>query len=52
MIVDAQVDGDIRQPGVAAVALDDQQRRGLLAPAVAACRLRSTETREQPPREP
>jgi hypothetical protein len=39
MVFDAEVDDDVGQLRVAAVALDDEQRRGLLAALVAACGL-------------
>ena len=48
MVVDAQVDEDVREARVAAVPLDDQQRRRLLAAPVAAGRLGGGEAVEQP----
>ena len=51
VVVDAQVDETCRELGVAAVPLDDEERRGLLAAAVAAGLLRRGEAREQPLRE-
>src|SRR5205823_510054 len=39
VVVDAQVAENVREPGVATVALDDEQRRGLLAALVSACDL-------------
>ena len=47
VIVDAEVDEDVGEAGVAAVALDDDQRRGLLAALVAARRLRRRERLDQ-----
>src|SRR5919201_1054743 len=44
MVVDAEIDEDVRQPCVPALRLHDEQRRRLLSPAVPACRLRSGET--------
>ena len=41
MVVDAQVDDDVGEAGVAAVPLDDEQRGRLLAAPVAARRLRA-----------
>ena len=51
VVVDPQVDEDVAHRGVAAVALHDEQRGGLLAAAVAARRLRGGEALEQPLRE-
>ena len=48
VVVDAEVDEGVGQPGVAAVALDDEQRGRLLAAAVAAGCLRRGEAVEQP----
>ena len=48
VVVDAQVDEDVAQRGVAAVALDDEQRGRLLAAPVAARGLRGGEALEQP----
>ena len=48
VVVDAQVDEHVAQPGVAAVALDDEERRRLLAAPVASRRLRCGEALEQP----
>ena len=48
MVVDAQVDEDVRQARVAAVLLDDEERGGLLAAPVAARRLGRVEAVEQP----
>ena len=48
VVVDAQVDEDVAEAGVAAVALDDEQRGRLLAAAVAAGGLRRGEALEQP----
>ena len=46
MVVDAEVDGDVARPAVAAVLADDEERSGLPAPSVAACRLRGGEAGE------
>ena len=51
VVVDAEVDEDVRERGVPAVALHDEQRRGLLAATVAARRLGRGERLEQPFRE-
>ena len=51
VVVDAQVDERVGEARVAAVALDDEQRRGLAAAAVAARALRRIEAVEQPLRE-
>ena len=51
VVVDPEVDEDVRQPGVPAVFLDDQQRGRLLAAPVAARSLRRRETLDQPLRE-
>src|SRR4029453_9401238 len=48
VVVDAEVDDDIGETGVAAVALDDQEARRLLSPAVAAGLLCRGEAVEQP----
>ena len=48
VVVDAQVDDDVGEPGIAAVALDDEQASRLLAAAVAAGLLRGGEAIEQP----
>ena len=48
VVVDAEVDERVRQPRVAAVPLDDEQRRRLLAAAVAARGLRRGEAVDQP----
>ena len=48
VIVDAEVDERVGEPAVAAVALDDEQRRRLLAAPVAARGLRGGEAVEQP----
>ena len=48
VVVDAQVDEDVRERRVAAVPLDDEERGGLLSAPVAACRLRGREAGEQP----
>ena len=47
MVLDAELDDDVRHARVAAVALDDEERRGLLAAAVASCRLRGGEAVDQ-----
>ena len=47
VVVDAQVDEHVREPRVAAVSLDHEQRRGLLAAPVAARRLRRRERVQQ-----
>ncbi len=51
VVVDAEIDEHVREAGVAAVALDDEQRGGLLAAAVAARGLRRREAVEQALRE-
>ena len=51
MVVDAEVDENVGQRRVAAVALHDEQRRGLLPPTVSAGRLRGGKRLEQPFRE-
>ena len=48
MVVDAQVDEAVGEPGVAAVPLDDEKRRGLAPAAVATRRLCGVEAVEQP----
>ncbi len=48
VIVDAQVDDDVGELRVAAVLLDDEQRRRLLASLVAARGLGRVEAVEQP----
>ena len=48
MVVGAQVDDDVREAGVAAVRLDDEERGGLLPAPVAAGRLPGGEAAEQP----
>ena len=48
MVVGAKVDEDVGQARVAAVPLDDEDRRGLLSPAVASCRLGRGEALEEP----
>ena len=47
VVVDAEVDDEVGEPGVAAVALDDEQRGGLLAAPVAARSLRGGEALDQ-----
>ena len=47
VVVDAQVDEDVGEPRVAPVPLDDEQRRGLLAAAVATRGLSRCEARQQ-----
>ena len=47
VVLDAQLDDDVGQARVAAVALDDEERRGLLAAAVSACRLGRGEAVDQ-----
>jgi hypothetical protein len=47
VVVDAEIEEDVREAGVAAVGLDDEKRGGLLAAAVAAGRLRRVEAVEQ-----
>ena len=51
VIVDAQVERDVGEPGVAAVPLDHEERRGLLAATVAACCLRGCKGLEETFRE-
>src|SRR5581483_67363 len=51
VVVDAQVADEIGEPCVAAVLLDDEERRRLLPAAIAACDLRGREAVDQPPRE-
>ena len=51
VVVDAQVDEDVREARVAAVLLDHEQARGLLAAAVAARGLSGVEAVEQAVRE-
>ena len=48
VVVDAEVDERVREPRVAAVALDDEERRRLPAAAVAARGLGGVEAVEQP----
>src|ERR671933_2645076 len=48
VVVDAQVDDDVGEAGVAAVLLDHEDGRGLLAAAVAARGLGGGEALEQP----
>ena len=47
VVVDAQVDEDVGQPRVAAVPLDDEQRRRLLAATVATGGLGRSEARQE-----
>ena len=47
MVVGSQVDKNVGQARIAAVAFDDQEGRGLLAPAIAARRLGCCEALEQ-----
>ena len=47
VVVDAKVDEDVGERGVAAVPLDDEERRGLLAATVAARGLGRSEARQQ-----
>ena len=51
VVVDAEIDEHIREAGVAAVALDDEQRCRLLSAAIAAGRLRRRQRLEEPFRE-
>ena len=51
VIVDAEVDEDVREAGIATVALDDQERRRLLAAAVSAGGLRRGQAFQQALRE-
>ena len=48
VLVDAEVDERVGEPSVAAVALDDEQRRRLLPASVASRSLRRGEAAEQP----
>ena len=47
VVVDAEVDDDVGEPRVAAVPLDDEERRGLLAAPVAARSLGGGEARSR-----
>ena len=48
VVVDPEIDERVGEPRVAALVSDDEQRRRLLAPPVASCRLSGCEAGDEP----